>query len=913
MVRAMSRIGLIAVSVVLASSAVARAGDHWSFQPPARNGPPAVRDTAWTQNPIDAFVADAHARHGLAHAEPANARTFIRRLTFGLTGLPPKPQEVATFVARWEQDPQAAIGQLADRLLASPDFGVRWARHWLDTVRYADYLRADPFGVNKQLQYELYEAFRYRDWVVDAFNADFPYDNFIRHQIAGDLLPNPNGAAIYPEGMIATTVLAFGFWENGCADKKKVVSDIVDDQIDVVGKAFLGLTLACARCHDHKFDPLTQDDYYGLAGIFYSSRILQSVGTKGGHTILLRTSLEPPKYLERRQQALAEVGAIDKKISQVKSRLPVPVKMLAWYDFEENTRTTTIDNVGRFSGTLHGDAAIGKGRYGRGVTLDGDGDFVDGTARPEFRIERGTIAGWFRFDSDIRSEGHIAGMPFHATKWTAPYHGLQAWISPDGKHLGSQANHNGSRIQTIYGSSVGLGVGPGEWHHIAASYDGRFVRLFIDGRPAGEVADGGTDDGHTRYDGSPSLTIGTRNVVDAGNFFKGQLDEIKLFDGPLNEAQVRAAMQSPVPREFAVAFRDAVLPASLAAQRAALRRNLTLLEDQAREMRAQIPPEPRMAMAIQEGGTPDSLFPGIQDVPKHNRGRYDRLGKVVPRRMPQFLAGMNQPVIAKGSGRRELAEWIASEDNPLTARVSVNRVWQQHFGKGLVGTTNNFGLLGAEPTHPELLDWLACWFIDNGWSLKKLHRLIVTSATYQQSSWQAPAAVQRDAPNHMLTRMPSSRLESEPLRDAMLAVAGRLDHRGGGPAKGKNDVPRRSLYIQTRRFDRNDYAMLFDCANPEQVVAQRSVSITAPQALFLLNNTFVKQQAKAVAARVSEEVPGGGPPRVQRIYELLFSRPATVVELAIAEEFIAGAPDRKQGWNEYAQLLLASNEFFYVE
>ena len=170
---------------------------------------------------------------------------------------------MATFVARWGQDPQAAIGQLADRLLASPDFGVRWARHWLDTVRYADYLRADPFGVNKQLQYELYEAFRYRDWVVDAFNADLPYDNFIRHQIAGDLLPNPNGSAIYPEGLIATTVLAFGFWENGCADKKKVVSDIVDDQIDVVGKAFLGLTLACARCHDHKFDPLTQDDYYG--------------------------------------------------------------------------------------------------------------------------------------------------------------------------------------------------------------------------------------------------------------------------------------------------------------------------------------------------------------------------------------------------------------------------------------------------------------------------------------------------------------------------------------------------------------------------------------------------------------------------------------------------------------------------
>jgi len=282
------RIALLAVTALVACSPMTRAGDHWSFQSPARTTPLAVKDSAWVCNPIDAFVADAHARHGVAPAAPANARTLIRRLTFDLTGLPPKPEEVDAFVAEWNQDSHAAIGNLTDRLLASPEYGVHWARHWLDTVRYTDYLREDPLGVNKQLQYELYEAFRYRDWVVGALNADLPYDDFVRHQIGGDLLPNPNGDAMYPEGLITTTVLSFGFWENGCADKKKVVSDIVDDQIDVVGKAFLGLTLACARCHDHKFDPLTQEDYYGLAGIFYSSSILKSVGTKGGHTILLR-------------------------------------------------------------------------------------------------------------------------------------------------------------------------------------------------------------------------------------------------------------------------------------------------------------------------------------------------------------------------------------------------------------------------------------------------------------------------------------------------------------------------------------------------------------------------------------------------------------------------------------------------
>ena len=913
--RRLVKLAMVAAPLFASTGRSGETERHWSFEPPA--SAPVVAHAAWSRNPIDTFVAAEHTRRGVSPARPATSRTLIRRLAFNLTGLPPTPKEVESFVSAARHDAQAAVSTLTDRLLATPAYGVRWARHWLDTVRYTDYLREDPLGSNKAPLYELYEAWRYRDWVVDALNRDMPYDLFVRHQIAGDLMASPNGAAFYPDGLIATTVLSFGFWENGCADKKKVVSDIVDDQIDVVGKAFLGLTLACARCHDHKFDPITQEDYYGLAGIFYSSRVLKSVGKKGDHTVLLRTPLTTPEYVRQKNKARKELDVLKDALHQAHSDLPTPARMLAWFDFEENTRTTTLDNVGGYVGTLHGDAKIGDGKFGHGVQLDGDGDFVDGTAQAGFRVKTGTVAAWFRYDTDIRSEGQIAGMPSHMALWTEPYHGLQAWISPDGNHLGVQANHSGARIQSIFPSGSRRAVAPHEWHHIAAVYDGRSVRLIIDGKAAGYAVHGGASNGQITYQGVPNFSIGARHVVDSGNFFKGHLDDVKLFDAPLNIVQLRAAMQTPVPDEFARAFRNGSLPRSLAAvlpeqqtHIAQLRAEIKKRED---TFQADFPPEGPLAMAIQEGGTPDSLFPGFQDVPVHIGGRYDRLGQVVPRRMPVFLAGSNQPAIATGSGRRELALWVASKDNPLTARVIVNRVWQHHFGQGLVRTPNNFGVLGDGPTHPRLLDWLARWFIDEGWSLKKLHRLIVTSATYQQSSQVTRAVLERDPDNRLLTRMPLRRLESEPIRDAMLAVAGDLDPQPGGPAEADNGVPRRSLYIQTRRFDRNEYAMLFDCANPEQSVAQRTVSTTAPQALFLLNNAFVLRRATALAARLAAEVPTDGPARIQRAYALLFGRSASLQELAVATDFLAAAPNREQGWRDYGQVLLASNEFFHVE
>ena len=334
------------------------------------------------------------------------------------------------------------------------------------------------------------------------------------------------------------------------------------------------------------------------------------------------------------------------------------------------------------------------------------------------------------------------------------------------------------------------------------------------------------------------------------------------------------------------------------------------------KLRGELLPEPPLAMAMQEGGTPGGLFPRIQDVPIHIRGSYTRLGAVVPRRLPRFFAGESQPPIASGSGRRELAGWVASQENPLTARVIVNRVWQWHFGEGLVRTPSNFGLRSEPPTHPALLDWLAARFVADGWSLKKLHRRIMLSAVYQQASVVSREQLDQDPENRWLGRFSARRLEAEALRDAMLFVAGRLDPAPGGPAGDDLTISRRSLYVQTARWDRSNYATLFDAANPDASVEKRDVSTIAPQSLFLLNHDFVAGQAKHLAERLIRDVPnqtkrtgssapsnccspGQPPPRKSRSPGRSWSRPEN------------RAP--KRAWVDLAHVLLCSNEFVYID
>jgi len=638
----------------------------WAFQAVQDRVPPAVKDTSWPRNEIDRFVLAELEARSLQPAKPADRRTWIRRATIDLTGLSPSPEEVQAFLA---DGSPAAQAKVVDRLLASPAYGQRWARHWLDVARYADFFDADP--KSRTIVSEITEAWRYRDWVVDAFNADLPFDRFIVHQIAGDLLPAPDGKDFYAAGMVATTFLTNGVWDRGDADKEKIVSDMVDDNIDAVGKAFMGLTLGCARCHDHKFDPISQEDYYALAGIFYSSHMIKELGDKGDEYVVNRVPLAPKAYVARRDDQLKQIGEVVATLAALDKQKPPP---------------------------------------------------------------------------------------------------------------------------------------------------------------------------------------------------------------PADDPQ----------RKAIVGRRDHLL--------------------------RRLPSEPPLAIAIQEGGTPGGLFPGIQDVPIHIRGSYARLGAVVPRRMPQFFAGASQTPISGGSGRRELAGWVASKNNPLTARVIVNRLWQWHFGSGLVPTPNNFGLQSEPPSHPALLDWLASRFVKDGWSLKTLHRRMMLSATYGQTSAVPREQAARDPENRWLGRFAPRRLEAEAIRDALLFAAGQLDLSPGGPAGDDVMISRRSLYVQTARWDRSSFATLFDAANPDASSEKRSVSTVAPQSLFLLNNDFTLAQAKHFAERVLREAPADETARIQFAFEQLFARPASAEEISVARQVLSrpGPGGAEAAWKDLAHVLFCSNEFVYL-
>ncbi len=643
----------------------------WSFQPIRDPAPPAVQNAAWPRNEIDRFILADIERHELVPTAEADRRMWLRRATFDLTGLPPKPEDIDAFVA---DASDSAYERVIDRLLESSAYGQRWARHWLDIVRYADYHDGEPKTRNPVC--EPLEAWRYRDWVVESFNRDLPYDQFLTHQIAGDLLPSPDGKQPYADGLVATGFLVNGSWDRGDADKEKMLSDMIDDQIDTIGKAFMGLTIGCSRCHDHKFDPISNRDYYALAGIFYSTRIMKELGAKGGEITLQRRPLVPDDIVAARDQKVKELADVNQKLGELDKKNPKP---------------------------------------------------------------------------------------------------------PD---------DDPERVQLV-------------------------------------------------------------------------------------------------------------------SQRDTLQREM--------------PPEYPVALAVSEGAVPGGLFSGVQDVPIHIRGSYTRLGEVVPRAMPVFFQGPQQPALKDGSGRREVAAWVISPSNPLTARVIVNRVWQWHFGQGLVATPNNFGLLSQPPSHPELLDYLAKRFVEDGWSLKQLHRRIMLSATYRQGSVVSQEVFDRDPENKWLARFVPRRLEAEALRDAMLSVSGQLDPSERGPASDNLSIRRRSLYVQTARWDRSNYATLFDAANPDASVETRTISTVAPQALFLLNNKFIGEQAGQFAERLRRSIADDAPDvtalRIVSAYRLAFGRFPTDEERRIATKVVAegNAASPQGGWTDLAHILLCSNEFTYLD
>jgi len=645
----------------------------WAFQPVRVQRLPRVRDRHWFRNPIDQFVLFRLEASGLSPAEPADRRTLIRRATFDLHGLPPTPQEVADFV---RDDSPDAFERLVERLLNSPRYGEKWGRHWLDVARYSD-----SNGMDDNIAFA--DAWRYRDYVIAAFNQDAPYDQFVREQVAGDLLTTWH-APRRADAVVATTFLMLGQKQPSADDPVKQQLDIVDEQLDTLTRAFLAMTVACARCHDHKFDPYSQRDYYALAGILRSTTSMLSFRVDAKFNVTALTSSADNAMVSRLEQQMDR----------------------------------------------HDDVLV-------------NGNKLDMTA-------------------ELRKS--------HTDELNAAYEKMSA-------------------IPT--------------------------------------------------------------------------------------------------------------------------------------------------AMAVEDGT--------VSDMPVLLRGNHLTPSGPVARGVPRILAGRRPfSVAARASGRRELAEWLASPENPLTARVMVNRIWQWHMGTGIVASVDNFGRLGQRPRNPELLDWLAMRFVESGWSIKAMHRLIMCSSTYRMSSRDNQAARQVDPQNQLLWRMPPRRLQAEELRDSLLMVSGQLDNTMGGrtlpirnhkimsgseisKCNAVHQQPRRTVYLPVIRSGLHEFLTTFDFPDPSVPAGRRHATTVAPQALYMMNAPLMDTAAQRVARMLMTSAGSMTADRVRAAYELLLTRRATPGDVSQWKRFIdrrmqlavkTGLPaDAAElaAWESLARVLFSSNTFIYVQ
>lgn len=876
----------------------------WSFRPVVVQPAPAVRDREWLRTAVDPWVLAALEARGLKPVGPADRRTLIRRATFDLTGLPPTPEEVDDFAADAAAD---AFARVVDRLLASPAYGERWGRHWLDLVRYAD-------TAGETADYPVREAYRYRDYVVAAFNRDIPYDEFVRDQVAGDVLAGSGPRDAYAGRVTATGFLAisrrFGF------DSENYQHLTIQDTIDTTGQTFLGLTIGCARCHDHKYDPISARDYYALYGIFESTRY-PFPGSEQKPNLRAMASLSPPAETEASRQAFSrEFAAVEGALEALKAGRPA-IKLRTLDDMDGD-----FEVQGQSSGGSLGYLVAPWMFEGRPeVTPRAQSPFTNLTHRA------GSVGITFPGDAG----DHRIGQAMHPAR-TAKTHD-RLFLNLDFRLARPTAVAPGSY-------RISLGHGPGRSPAVEVSIRGKAVRV-RDGDHHDTVRPLKSD---TWYNLQLAIDLKTRTYSGAvgvpGDLsafsdkafapgWDGTIDDL-LVDGRGDSEGVRPALDldNLVVRD--AAFPPVSLPAVPKAPDTATAKDAVALAARRHAELVERGPSDR-AYAVAEGTPHDARI--------QKRGEPGKPGDVVPRRFLEVLGGDPLPPGAAGSGRLQLAQWLTRPGNPLTARVMVNRIWKDHFGNGLVATENDFGRRGKAPTHPGLLDDLAHRFTAGGWSVKAIHRLIMLSATYQLSGDHEPKAAAVDPGAEMLWRFPRQRLDAEAIRDTMLALGSGLDRSPGGPHPfppvgvaftqhnpfdALYETDRRSIYLMTQRSKRHPYLALFDGADPNSGTAKRAVTTVPTQALFFMNDPFVHDRAAGFARRLTAEQPDDAG-RVRLAYRLAMAREPRVEEFARASEFLgqyrqrlrdSGAPpDRQEAlcWAAFARTLFASNEFLFID
>ncbi|MBI5849717.1 MAG: DUF1553 domain-containing protein [Planctomycetes bacterium] len=879
-----------APSATLAHGAVdiEAARRHWAFAPvsDAIEAPP-VAGGSWPLDDLDRFVLARLERAGLTPAPDADQRSWLRRVTLDLTGLPPAPDDIERFVQDVEP---AAFERVVDRLLASPQYAERQARAWLDLSRYAD-----SNGLDENLA--LANAWRYRDAVVRAFDRDQPYDEFVRWQVAGDLVPSLGDPALDRDRLALTGFLALGPKMLAEQDKEKLVMDVVDEQIDVLTKAVLGLTVSCARCHDHKFDPISQRDYYALAGILKSTSCFENLD----HVSRWRElDLSTPAERAARETWQAESRHVDAALAKASA--------------EATHRVDDALRDRRGAHLLAGLAAAKRAVWFEAESFARGNLIVDTTnwGTPALPIVRTGSGGAQHAEWDFETP-HAGRQALHvrfAAKESRPVRLLvdgrviaeRALEETTGDWFGKdQRWHVVAELDLAQGAHV-LRLERGE----SIPHLDRFALVPAGGEPwpCDPVGDESLVPGLVRAAADHFASArGAGDAVLAPLFADPESGEFVARLAANDAFQTREA---PLETDWPPAMREGV--AALRAERA--------------QLDARKPPEVPTAPGVSDGAP--------VDVAIHVRGNHRTLrSETTPRGALAILdRSLPQPAIASGSGRLELAQWLVDPRNPLTARVIVNRVWQGHFGRGLAAQPSNFGLRGEAPTHPELLDALARDFVDGGWSLKRLHRRIVLSRTYRQSSLASGAgaalAGERDPENLLLARYPRRRLEAEAIRDAMLFASGRLDLTLGGTQLGtKNrdyvtndqsgngaryDAPRRTLYLPVIRNALSDVLSLFDYGDPSMSNDARPRTAVATQALWLMNSPFVGEISLAFARRLLVEEPHDLRARIDRAHRIALARPATDGEIDRALRWLARTGD-EQALVLFCQALLCCNEF----
>ncbi len=785
--------------------------NFWAFKPLSQAVAPTPKQTGWAANAIDRFILANLEKNGMAPAPAADKTTLLRRATFDLTGLPPTEKELADFLGDKSPD---AFEKVVDRLLASPRYGERWGRHWLDVMRYAD-----STGSDEDHRYP--HAWRYRDYVVDAFNSDMPYNQFVREQLAGDILAADENSGVGYRGIVATGFLALGKKALAQKDLPLKRYDVVDDQIDVTAKAFLGLTVTCARCHDHKFDPIATKDYYQLAAIF-ASTLSYAKGETGDP---IQTPLAAASEFEAFQKQWNAYSQIERKVAAI-------------IDFDRDARKRRDQDESKIAASmLMAYRVYGKHEDAATVAANADPEnltrwvqYLKDTGRPELaRWHAATDANRAAVAAEYQEDFHRSAYQYEQD--------LDWW---------KQARNSFPRAGKVAGPRPRLG----------AAKDAFFVAVWQD-------------------------------------------------SGPLHRSQDEQLASLP-PQKAKEAE-------GLLAQLAELEKTLPTKE---------IP----MACAVKEGDAMDQKI--------FVRGDYHNLGEPVERTVPAILRLVAPaPEVKTKSGRLELADWIVDAKNPLPSRVMVNRIWQGHFGDGIVRTPDNYGRLGDRPANPELLDYLARAFIEGNWSIKRMHRLIMLSKTYQMSAAYSEAVKAKDPENRLVSHFPRQRLSVEEIRDAYLAIGGDLDLTMGGtldPGVGTDgetsagrismnpeNTNRRSIYLPLRRSNLPTLFTLFDFGDATTPDGHRSTTTVATQALFIMNSPMVMREARNVADRVLKQ-DKENKRRVTDLYLRVLNRRPGADEIDQGLTYLANLHhkwnqvDEGQAWTSLTHALMASNEFVFV-